>query len=96
MRAIKGWISIYHGSFSVVVSLSVWFGQKIRLEYTKFGVLLEEVNEPLSVSMHEGVGWFPVVVTGIKAPPLTQKLPFPFSVTLCLENLLAFVLPPFR
>ena len=58
-------------------------------------MLLEEVNEPLSVSMHERVGWFPVVVTGMKAPPFTQKLPFAFFVTLCLENFLEFVLPPF-
>ena len=82
MRAIKGWISIYHGSFSVFLNLSVWFGQTIRQEYTNFGVLLEEVNEPLGVSMHERMGWFPVVVTGIKAPPLTQKLPFASFVTL--------------
>ena len=53
MRAVKGWISIYHGSFSVVPNLSVWFGQTIRQEYTNFGVLLEEVNELFSVSMPE-------------------------------------------
>ena len=95
MRAIKGWISIYHGSFSVFPNLSVWFKQTIHQEYTNFRVLLEEVNEPLGVSVHEGMGWFPVVVTGIKAPLLTQKLRFAFFVTLCLNNLLEFVLPPF-
>ena len=94
MRAIKGSIRIYHGSFSVFLNLSVWFGQTIRQEYTNLGVLLEEVNEPLGVPMHERLGWFPVVVTGIKAPPLTQKLPFAFFVRLRLENPLEFVLPP--
>ena len=86
---------MYHGSFSIFLNLSVWFGQTIRQEYTNFGVLLEEVNEPLGVSMHERMGLFPVVGTGIKAPPLTQKPRFPFSVTLRLENPLEFVLPPF-
>ena len=95
MRAIKGWISIYHGSSSVFLNLSVWFVQTIRQEYTDFGVVLEEVNEPLGVSMHERMGWFAVVVTGIKDPPLTQTLPLTFFVTLCLENPLEFVLPPF-
>ena len=50
----------------------------MRQECTNFGVLLEEVNDPLSVSMHQRMGWFPVVVTGIKAPAVTQKLPFAF------------------
>ena len=58
-------------------------------------MLLEEVNEPLRESMNERMGWFPVVVTGIKAPPLTQNLPLAFFVALCLENLLELVLPPF-
>ena len=53
MRAIKGLISIYHRSFSVVLKLSVWFGQTILQEYTNFRVVLEEVNEPLPVSMNE-------------------------------------------
>ena len=95
MRAIIGWISIYHRSFSVFLNRSVWFGQTISQEYTNFGVLLEEVNEPLGVSMHERMGWFPVVVTGSKAPPLTQKPPFAFLVALRLENPLEFVFPPF-
>ena len=82
MRAIKGWISIHHKSFSVVIHLSVWFGQTMRQESSNVGVLLEEVNEPLRVSMHERMGWFLVVVTGIKAPLLTQELPFAFFVTL--------------
>ena len=70
MRAIKGWISIYQRSFSVVVKLSDWFGQTICQEYTNVGVLLEGVNKPSCVSMNERKSWFPVVVTGIKAPPL--------------------------
>ena len=56
---------------------------------------LEEVNEPLSVALNKRLPWFPVVVTGIKPPQLTQKLSFAFFVTLCLENLLEFALPPF-
>ena len=82
MRAIKGWTSIYHRSCCVVLNLSVWFGQTICQEYTNFGVLLEKVNEPLCVSMNERMGRLPVVVTGIKAPPLTQKPPFALFVTL--------------
>ena len=96
MMAKKGWISICHGSISVFLNLSVWFGHTIRQEYTNYGVLLEEVHEPLGVSMHERMGWFPVVVAGIKAPPLAQKLPLAFLVTLRLENPLEFVLPPFH
>ena len=95
MRAIKGWISIYHGAFSVLLNLSILFGQTIRQEYTNFGVLLKGVNETFSVSMHETMGSFPVGVTEIKAPPLTQKLLVASFVTLCLENLLELVLPPF-
>ena len=90
MRAVKGWLSILHRSFSVVLHLSVWFAQTICQEYTNFGELLEEVNEPLRVSMNERMGWFPVIVTAIKAPPLTQKLPFALFVRLSLESLLGF------
>ena len=95
MRAMKGWILIHHRCFSVVLHLSFWFGQSIRQNYTNFGVLLEEVNEPIPVSMNERMGWFPVVVTGIKSPPPIQKLVFAFFVTLCLQNLLEIVLLPF-
>ena len=79
---------------SVALHLSVWFRQTICQEYANFGVLLEEVNEPLGVSMDKRLGWFPVVVTGIKAPPLTQKFPFALGVTSCFNNPLEFVLPP--
>ena len=95
LRAVKGWISIHHRSFSVALHLSVWFRQTICQEYANFGVLLQEVNEPLGVSMDKRLGWFPVVVTGIKAPPLTQKFPFALGVTSCFNNPLEFVLPPF-
>ena len=95
MRAIKGWISIHHRSFSVALHLSVWFRQTICQEYANFGVLLEEVDEPLGVSMDKRMGWFPVVVTGIKAPQLTQKFPFALGVTSCFNNPLEFLLPPF-
>ena len=95
LRAVKGWISIHHRSFSVALHLSVWFRQTICQEYTNFGVLLEEVYEPLGVSMDKRLGWFPVVVTGIKAPPLTQKFPFALGVTSCFNNPLEFVLSPF-
>ena len=88
-------MSIHHSSFSAVLNLSVWFGQTIRQEYTNFGVLLKEVNESLRVFMNKIVNWFPVVVTGIKGLPLTQKNPFAFFITLCLERLLDFVLAPF-
>ena len=47
LRAVKGWISIHHRSFFVALHLSVWFRQTICQEYSNFGVLLEEVNEPL-------------------------------------------------
>ena len=57
-------------------------------------MLLQEVDEPLGVSMDKRLGWFPVVVTGIKAPPLTQKFPFALGVTSCFNNPLEFVLPP--
>ena len=95
LRAVKGWISIHHRSFSVALHLSVWFRQTICQEYTNFGVLLEEVDEPLGVPMDKRLGWFPVVVTGIKAPPLTQKFPFALGVTSCFNNPLEFVLSPF-
>ena len=94
MMAITGCISIYHMSSSVVFSLSVLFEKRICQEYTNLGALLEKVNKPLCISTKERMGWLPVVVTGIKAPPLTQKLPFGFFATLCLGNLLDFVLPP--
>ena len=71
LRAVKGWISIHHRSFSVALHLSVWFRQTVCQEYANLGVLLEEVDEPLGVPMDKRMGWFPVVVTGIKAPPLT-------------------------
>ena len=95
LRAVKGWISIHHRSFSVALHLSVWFRQTVCQEYSNFGVLLQEVDEPLGVWMDKRLGWFPVVVTGIKAPPLTQKFPFALGVTSCFSNPLEFVLPPF-
>ena len=51
LRAVKGWISIHHRSFSVALHLSVWFRQTVCQEYANFGVLLEEVDEPLGVPM---------------------------------------------
>ena len=57
-------------------------------------MIFEEVNKPLRVSMNERMGWFPVIVTRINAPPLTQEIPFAFAVTLFLENLLDFVFSP--
>ena len=61
-----------------------------------FGVLLEEVNEPLRVSMYERMGWFPVVLTGIKAlhspfsSPCASRMffssYFPPSMTRCNTN----------
>ena len=44
MRAMMGWITIHHKSFSVILHLSVLFGQTIRQKYINFGVLVEEVN----------------------------------------------------
>ena len=50
---------------------------------------------PLVYPWTKRLGWFPVVVTGIKAPPLTQKFPFALGVTSCFNNPLEFVLSPF-
>ena len=86
---------MYHRSFSVIPNLSVYFRQTTCQKYTNSGVFLEELHEPFRVSLNARMSWFPVVVTGIKAPQLTQKLPFAFLVTLCLENLLELVLPRF-
>ena len=94
LRAVKGWISIHHRSFSVALHLSVWFRQTVCQEYSNFGVLLEEVDEPLGVPMDKRLGWFPVVVTGIKALPLTQKFPFALGVTSCFNNPLGSYFPP--
>ena len=44
LRAVKGWISIHHRSFSVALHLSVGFRQTVCQEYANFGVLLEEVG----------------------------------------------------
>ena len=46
MRAIKGQILIYLGSFSVVLNLSVWFGKTIRQEYTNLGCFLKKSMNP--------------------------------------------------
>ena len=94
MRAIKGWIWIHHRFSSVVLHLSVWFGQTTPQEYTNFRVLLDEVDKPLRASMNERMGCFTVVSTGPEAPPLARKFSFAFFVRFCFENLLEFIRTP--
>ena len=47
LRAVKGWISIHHRSFSVALHLSVWFRQTVCQEYANFGVHLRKSMNPL-------------------------------------------------
>ena len=58
MRAIKGWMYVHHSTFSIFLGLSAWFAPTVHKESNNFGVVLQEVNEPPSVSMNKTMGLF--------------------------------------